>query len=313
MKIVLGTPVRTEPKPWLYFPVEAVMVNALEADGRARELLAFEGELWVDSGGYQILKRGISVPINALAKRYKEIGCDVCLSLDVPPSPTDSPDVADKKAEATYKNWLRLKSELPGLRVVPVVHVYPDEELFLKWLRRYDGVEELAIGGAVPYILITRGAPKKSRYIALKLIALARREFGGRIHALGLGSPSVSAALEALGVDSTDSATWRLKAAYGKVLLPGGGERHVTDRDIAFGKRKAKDEELAELYDFLKASGFPAIHGFPDFLKRLKASFEYRALVNAWVVAKSRSPPRSQAFKKLYEEAVNLLRARQAL
>ena len=311
--MILGTPVRTEPRPWLYFPVEAVMVNALDADGRARELLGFEGELWVDSGGYQILKRGISISLDALAKRYREIGCDVCLSLDVPPNPSDPPDVADKKAEATYRNWLRLRSELRGLRVVPVVHVYPDEELFLKWLRRYDGAEELAIGGAVPYILITRGVPRGSRLIALRLIALARREFNGRLHALGLGSPSVSATLEILGVDSTDSATWRLKAAYGKVLLPGGGERHVTDREVAFGRRKAKEEELAELYEFLRSTDFPPLDGFLDFLGRLKASFEYRALVNAWVVAKSRTPPRSQAFRKLYVEALNLLRVDQAL
>ncbi|MGC8973503.1 MAG: tRNA-ribosyltransferase [Thermoproteus sp.] len=308
MRVILGTPVRTEPKPWLYFGVDAVMINALDADGRARELLGFEGELWVDSGGYQILKRGLSISPYTLAKRYRSIGCDVCLSLDIPPTPSDPPDVADRKAEASYRNWLVLKSELPGARIVPVVHVYPDEGLFLKWIKRYDGAEELAVGGAVPYILISRGAPRGSRSVALRLIATARREFGGRLHALGLGSPSISAALEALRIDSTDSATWRLKAAYGKVLLPGGGERHVTDRQVNFGKKKARDEELVELYRFLKSSGFPVLDGFEDYIARLKASFEYRALVNAWIVLRSREPPRSKVFQKLYQEALSLLR-----
>ncbi|MCI4464677.1 MAG: tRNA-ribosyltransferase [Thermoproteus sp.] len=308
MRVVLGTPVRTEPKPWLHFDVAAVMVNALDADKRARELLGFEGELWVDSGGYQILKRGLSISPHALARRYRDIGCDVCLSLDIPPSPADPPDVADRKAEASYRNWLVLKSELPDAKIVPVVHVYPDEGLFLKWIKRYEDAEEVAIGGAVPYILISRGVPRGSRSTALRLIATARREFGGKLHALGLGSPSVSAILEALRVDSTDSATWRLKAAYGKVLLPGGGERHVTDRQINFGKKKAEDGELAELYMFLKATGFPALDGFDDYVARLKTSFEYRALVNAWIVLRSREPPRSAVFRKLYQEALSLLR-----
>jgi hypothetical protein len=44
------------------------------------------------------------------------------------------------------------------------------------------------------------------------------------------------------------------------------------------------------------ADGFPA---------RLK-EFEYRALVNAWVVLRSREPPRPLAFKALYQYALEL-------
>jgi queuine/archaeosine tRNA-ribosyltransferase len=279
------------------------MINALDGDERARAALGFEGELWVDSGGYQILKRGASIGVGALAEKYRRIGCDVCLALDVPPSPQDPPDVAEKKAEASYRNWLALKRELAGARVLPVVHVYPHADLFRKWLRRYEGEEELAIGGAVPYVLIARGVPRNSRRLALELIAEAVEASGAKIHLLGMGSPAVAAALEALGVGSADSATWRLKAAYGKVLLPGGGERHVTDREVKFGRRKADAEELAQLYDWLKRTGFP-VDGYDDFSARLKASFEYRALVNAWVVLRSREPPRSPAFKALYQYAL---------
>ncbi|MEM1804186.1 MAG: hypothetical protein QXR80_06790, partial [Desulfurococcaceae archaeon] len=100
---------------------------------------------------------------------------------------------------------------------------------------------------------------------------------------------------------STDSATWRLKAAYGKVILPGGGERHVTSRAVSFGKAKPKDGELEELYRFLKETGFPALDGFYE---KIRTSFEYRALVNAWVVVKSwTQTPKAPAFKKLYLSA----------
>ncbi|WP_231818699.1 tRNA-ribosyltransferase [Thermoproteus tenax] len=300
MKIILGTPVRTEPKPWLYFEVESIMVNAMEADERARAITGFEGELWVDSGGYQVLKRGLEVSPYALAERYRRIGCDVCLSLDVPPAPSDDPATAQRKFETSYRNWRILRSELPEARIMPVIHVYPDERLFARWLSAYEDAEELAIGGAVPYVLIARGAPSNSRELAMRLFAMARERFGGRLHLLGMGSPSVSATLEILGIDSADSATWRLKAAYGKVVLPGGGERHVTSRDVNFGRRKAREEELEELYAYLRSSGFPLLDGYDDFKSRLRASFEYRALVNAWVILRSRSPPRSAVFKKLY-------------
>lgn len=45
-------------------------------------------------------------------------------------------------------------------------------------------------------------------------------------------------------------------------------------------------------------TGFPALDGFYE---RIRTSFEYRALVNAWVVVKSwTQTPKAPAFKKLY-------------
>jgi len=108
----------------------------------------------------------------------------------------------------------------------------------------------------------------------------------------------VTPILAAVGVDSTDSATWRLKAAYGKVLLPGEGERHVTDRRVNFGKAKPKDGELEELHNLLNARGFPLLE---DFFERIRTSFEYRALVNAFVVIHStQHAPRPPTFRKLH-------------
>jgi hypothetical protein len=179
-----------------------------------------------------------------------------------------------------------------GDAVVPVLHVHRDPALFERFLALYRDTHALAIGAAVPYVLITRGVPRGSRELALRLIQRAREEFKGPIHVLGMGNPAVTPILAAVGVDSTDSATWRLKAAYGKVLLPGEGERHVTDRRVNFGKAKPKDGELEELHNFLNARGFPLLE---DFFERIRTSFEYRALVNAFVVIHStRPPPRLQ-------------------
>ncbi|AFA40756.1 hypothetical protein Pogu_2729 [Pyrobaculum oguniense TE7] len=302
MKIVLGSPLNAIPKPWLYFDVPAVMVNALEIRGDPRAVLQYEGELWIDSGGYQILKKGLSVDLEKIAEIYRRVDAQLYLSLDVPPSPQDPPDVAEKKFEKSYSNWEKLR-KMVGDSVIPVLHVYKDVGLFRRYLARYLDAPALAIGAAVPYVLITKGAPKGSRGLALKLIAEVRAQYKGPIHILGMGSPSVTPILAVMRIDSTDSATWRLKAAYGKVVLPGGGERHVTSRSVNFGRAKPKDGELEELYNFLQATGFPVLD---DFYSRIKISFEYRALVNAWVVLKSwAEPPRPKSFKTLYQLAVS--------
>ncbi|MEM4557811.1 MAG: hypothetical protein QW251_03355 [Desulfurococcaceae archaeon] len=303
MKIALGTPLNAVPRPWQYFRVPAVMVNALEVKRDPRSALGFEGELWIDSGGYQILKKGLTVDADKIAEIYRRVDAQLYFSLDVPPSPSDPLEVAEKKFEKSYKNWERLRRALGDI-VVPVLHVYREEGLFLKYLRKYSDAPALAIGGAVPYVLITRGVPRGSRELALRLMSIARREFKGPIHVLGMGSPSVTPILHAMGIQSTDSATWRLKAAYGKVILPGGGERHVTSRAVSFGKAKPKDGELEELYRFLKETGFPALDGFYE---KIRTSFEYRALVNAWVVVKSwTQTPKAPAFKKLYLSFQNM-------
>lgn len=297
MRVVLGSPINAVPKPWLYFHVPAVIANALEAKRDPRAALAYEGELWLDSGGYQILKKGLSVDVDKIAEIYRRIDAQLYFSLDVPPSPSDSPDEAEKKFQKSYRNWLKLRRAV-GDVVMPVLHVHRDPALFEKYLALYRDAPALAIGAAVPYVLITRGVPRGSRELAIRLIQRVKEEFKGPLHVLGMGSPAVTPVLRAIGVDSTDSATWRLKAAYGKVLLPGGGERHVTDRNVNFGRAKPRDGELEELYLFLKTHGFPALDGF---FERIRTSFEYRALVNAFVVVHStHHTPRPPTFRRLY-------------
>ncbi len=293
MKIVLGTPINAVPKPWIYFHVPALLINALEVRKNPRAALSYEGELWIDSGGYQILRKNLNIDVRDIQNIYREIDAQLYFALDVPPSPQDSPAVAKKKFEKTYRNWLKMSKKL---EVVPVLHIYREMGMFMKYLEKYLDAPALAIGGAVPYVLTTRGVPRGSRQMALSLIAEARRSYRGHLHVFGLGSPSITPILRAIGVDSTDTATWRLKAAYGKVILPGGGERHVTGRDVKFGKAKPKDGELSQLCQYLAKTGFPQLDGFYD---RIAKSFEYRALVNAWVVLKSEEEPRSPTFRKL--------------
>lgn len=237
--------------------------------------------VWVDSGGFQAMTHSVIPPVYAVINVYKRIDANAYIAPDVPPLPDDPPEVAEKKMEASYVRYVEASRHV---EVVPVVHFYRDVRLTLRYLRRYldHSPPRLAVGAAVPY-LFSR-APGRRRLFAF--LRELRREYRGHIHVLGAGAPSVITRLAALGVDSTDSATWRLKAAYGKVILPGGGERHVTNRAKKFGGKTATEEELEALYSFLKETGFPALDGFYE---RIRTSFKYRALVNAWVIQYSLS------------------------
>ncbi|KUO85828.1 MAG: tRNA-ribosyltransferase [Caldivirga sp.] len=313
MKVLLGTPPRAVPKPWISF-IGAInvpaMVSAFEllkvkapGDSPLHTLLQHSGEVWVDSGGYQFLSRGVEIGVDDVAGVYLRFwDASRYLSLDYPPLPTDDDETAFKKFLKTIEAYARLSRLLEGedIEVTPVIHYYRNEELVFRVMRKIIDFNprELAIGGLVPYILVTRNVPRNSRWRALLFIAKVISEFNGMVHVLGLGSPSITPTLELLGVHSTDSSTWRVKAAYGKVILPGGGERHVTGRRVNFGRRVIKPSELEELYNFLRSTGFPLLSNYPD---GLYSSFEYRALVNAWVTLMSRERPRGRSFRLMYE------------
>ena len=313
MKILLGTPIRASPRPWLEFlgildvPVmvsayELVKVRPMNRDSPLHTMLQHSGEIWVDSGGYQFLSRGVLIEVDEVARVYSEFwDASTYLSIDYPPSPTDDPHDAEAKFRRSLANYVKLGKlmEREGIEVTPIIHYYRDEGIVNRYLKAIIDLNPhmIAIGGLVPYILVVRNVPKGSRFRALSFIQRVVNEYGGIVHVLGLGSPSITPILELLGVHSTDTSTWRVKAAYGKVLLPGGGERHVTGREVNFGKRIIDDEEVKYLGDFLRETKFPYLDKYPEYMR---TSFEYRALINAWVVLLSRGEPRAGVFKKIY-------------
>lgn len=319
MKIVLGTPViGARPRPWieLNLPIP-ILVNSFNlikrrpspGDAPLHSLMQHEGEVWLDSGGYQFLKRGIEIGVDDIVDIYSRYwDAQAYLSLDYPPSPLDSREEAWLKMRRSLANYVELSKRLPGFNIVPVIHFYRDVNLSMDMLKMAldHGPSMIAIGALVPYILMTHNVPKNSRRMALEFI-MRVKENHPKVHVLGLGSPIITPILRALELHSTDTATWRLKAVYGKVMMPGGGERHVTGRDIKFGKKEATLNDINELYGFLKSTGFPMLD---DFWAKLD-NFEYRALINAWVVLMSNKPPSHGVFSIMYRELMETLQGKQ--
>lgn len=234
--------------------------------------------VWVDSGGYQIMVRGLRIELSNIIDRYKELNADIYISLDHPPQElcARSKDIIMRNIANFEKLYTRLDDKL----IVPVIHCYK-ADLILEALDIYKsyGIEIIAYGGAVPPSLAKFG--RGSRITPFIALALLRKVFNGWIHVLGIGgSPSMYQALKTLGVNSLDSSSWRTKAAYGKVIIPGLGERYVGNGEASFGRKDLNRGELESLIKALRTTNFPFIDSIEDMVK----TFYGRALINAWII-----------------------------
>ncbi|MEM2742234.1 MAG: hypothetical protein QXG39_04915 [Candidatus Aenigmatarchaeota archaeon] len=283
MLVALGTPLKGRPRPWEYFKVPALMVNAyeiikneklreeIEKKGGLNDFLNFDGTIFLDSGGYQAMKNGINIKIDDLVKVYKIAEADFYFSLDYPSYKLGN---CKSKITKTITNYEKLRKVFEN--VIPIVH--PDINRALIEFNAYSrySPQYMAVGGLVPLVLTTRGL-SNGRKEAVDLIAKIRVLHEGKLHVMGLGAPTVIPIIKTLDCDSTDSASWRLKAAHGKIMLPNGGERYISLKGAKFGVVPLSAQEI-EFIEKLKPPIFEE-YEWED----LQNSFEVRALFNAWI------------------------------
>jgi len=271
--VVFGLP-DTMIKIWEFIPDVEVMVNNI----RWRWSRPTAKRVWVDSGGYQIMVKRMNVNISDIINRYRVIEGDIFISLDIPPQ-----ELCTASKELVIRNIINfefLYEKLDDKKIIPVVHCY-ESSLLLHSIDIYKsyGVDMLAYGGAVPPSMARMG--KGSRTLPLLGLAVVRKAFSKWIHALGIGgTPAIYKTLVILGIDSLDSSSWRTKAAYGKVMIPGLGERYVGNGKAKFGRKDLTEEEYKILEESLTKTKFPYI----DDLGKQLASFRGRAIINVWIM-----------------------------
>ncbi len=255
-----------------------IMVNQLFLKRKVKLPRSLKSRLWVDSGGYQIMVKGLGIGVDEVAKVYRSTEAKFFLSLDYPVG--DPAKFNEEIVKRNIQNFVRLMEALPSKKIIPVVHLYPSRYLLeATSIYRSYGVDIIAYGGIVPPLL------KKTSLRVKSLIGflILRKAFPNlRIHVLGAGSFLMTRILKGLGADSVDTSTWRVKAAYGHVIIPGKGERYVGTRKIKFHTPKATEEDLEVLYKELKRTNFPRLRDF----EKLLHDFRGRALINAWIIAK---------------------------
>lgn len=282
------------PRPWEHFSIDGVMINAFDIlPYRSRlelavgnglpDFLGYHGPIMLDSGGFLYLRfaKHPYTPTD-LMSFYERADVDIAVALDCPSPPTLSSSARVKRWIRTAQ-YFRLMHENNGhVELMPVLHGTSTREID----RAADDVEALGtptmvgIGSLVPVLRCTKGSAEGLRTV-FDIVKRVRDRFPKSfVHAFGVGSVLMARTFWLLGVDSIDSNSWKLKAAFGHILLPGRGERRPLREDPRHPRLSWEERTL------LAKCRCPVCVrlGPRQRLAILDQSFRSRAIHNAWAV-----------------------------
>lgn len=210
------------------------------------------GKLFLDSGAFTARQKGTELDRDRVVEIQETFMPDKAVPLDYPFTSGLSVSVMDKLWEKTKENivFWQSSSKLQD-RLVPVLHAWNKNSLMsnLKWLEKKTSAETIMLGSLVnPSFSDFSGffGDRQPRRELIDMISFAieavKRLTDFKVHVTGLGSSPLSLHLAYyLGADGTDSAGYRKKAAFGKIILPGTGERYMSDRNTKFGNSRIED------------------------------------------------------------------------
>lgn len=301
------------PKPWMFFKIDGLMVNAyeiLKKNSKKEKVktvgihnyLNFKGPIMMDSGGYLFLRNdNLDVNAETILKLYKESKPDIGVVLDHPLSPNLSKELIMERLNRTLENtkFMVNNNDSENLKLIPVIHGH--NVTIIRWyirkLKKLGDFETYGIGSLVPYAFRMKGS--RGLEVAIKIILEAKKMLPNKkIHVFGIGSTLTMHLMFFSGVSSVDSSSWRTKAAFGAIQLPGIGDRYITPKKKSITRNKLSREERKILEECecpaCKAEGY---YG-------LKHSFKLRALHNAWVFQKEVEKARKLLKNDEYDDYI---------
>jgi len=283
------------PKPWLFFKINGLMLNAYEIlqnhyesnhikNRGVHNYMNFDGLIAIDSGGYLFMKKGkLTIKPIKILELYEESKPNFGVILDFPLVPNLSREEIQKRMIITLENtkYMAKAKQTPNPELIPVIHGYNLDsiERFVKKLQKIGEFNIYGIGSLVPSVFNTKGVG--GIYNVVKIVSFVKTLLPNKIiHVFGIGSTLTMHLMFYAGANSLDSSSWRIKAAFGAIQLPEIGDRYITPRKRHKYYSNLKREELGIL-DECKC---PACK--KEGLEGLRNSFTLRALHNAWVYQK---------------------------
>lgn len=264
------------------------------------------GKLFLDSGAFTARRQGMELKKNRVIEIQETFMPDRAVPLDHPFLPEMSVPTMLKCWEKTKENvvYWQSSTKLEG-RITPVLHAWSKRSLVsnLRWLVKMADTDMLLLGSLVnPSFSGFSGffgdrQPRRELVDMISLGIEAVKKYSDfRVHLTGFGSSPLTLHLAYyLGVDSTDTAGSRRKAAYGKIILNGTGERYVSNKSTKFGNVKIADDLERT---FLEKCDCPVCRSNPD---RLTDNWKARAIHNEHVLEKESEL--AQDLLKLGEDA----------
>jgi len=194
------------------------------------EFLGVDCPIATDSGGYQIYRgQELGVSPEEIHTFQKEIGSDLAVVLDVPPTEDMSEEEARSCVEESLRRSRKLVSErLDGPLWYGVVHLTPHDRLRRSEAREVSRMpfDVYALGSCVGSLI----EYQFSSHVDRAMDVAKRLDPSKPRHVFGVGHPMFLALSAAFGGDLFDSAMYALAAQGGRYLTPNGTLR-VEDLD----------------------------------------------------------------------------------
>jgi queuine/archaeosine tRNA-ribosyltransferase len=288
-------------------------VKGKKLDQGIHALTGVKGKVLLDSGGFQLYKSNSVLNYQDTLKLYERAQLtndDFGISLDFVPLPDESMDVRMKKIQQSNETFKLMREDSSvGKRIVPVIHGWTEKELEESFKQIEGDVEFLSYGSCFPMITSYHNSGQipdsiktmiiENFHLFFKMLK-AKKLDGMRLHILGANGQNSSHLCWYSGASQTDSGSWRLKAAYGKIALPEIAEIKMSDRESSFGANKYNNA-----YDpLLLACECPICKGLSlDERKNvLRNSFTARATHNAFVFIEERNMAREKIGTPNYRQ-----------
>jgi tRNA-guanine family transglycosylase len=319
MRLQIETPllwftqlINGEPKPWNYFKIDGIMVNAYEILRKNRSniimkegihnYLNFKGHIMMDSGGFLFMKKSVlEMHPKTILELYERSKPDFGVILDYPLQPNLPANERKKRQRKTLENTKYMVTFQKGKNptLIPVIHGQSLQTIswFINQLNEIGDFKIYGIGSLVPSVFNTKGAG--GIYNVVKIVSFVRKRLQDKkLHVFGVGSTLTMHLMFYIGVDSVDSSGWRTKAAYGAIQLPGTADRYITKRKKHKDYPKLSKEEKR----MLDNCSCPACKRYSA--DSLMQSFQLRALHNAWVFQREVELARKLIEENTYDKHV---------
>jgi hypothetical protein len=170
---------------------------------------------------------------------------------------------------------------------VPILHAWSVHSLVSNviWLQKYADTDFIALGSLVCFgydryqgYFGDRQPRRELVDMIINAVQIIRKYSDFKIHISGFGSSPLMLHLGYFcGINSTDTTGYRRKAAFGKINLPGTGDRHIGKERSRWGSRTLDQKEMQLL---LKCK-CPICRSDPY---KLWDSWEARAIHNKYIL-----------------------------
>ena len=211
-------------------------------------------ELFLDSGAFTMARRGLSIDKETIKRTQEKLDPNKAIPIDYPFLPGMSVQEMRRRWEMTAANILEWQETTRLREVVPVIHAWSMRSLVenIEWVAKHADSDLVAIGTLVTSHFTDYKGYFGDRQLSLlnlslliTAIQIIKYRAGLKVHLMGFGASPITLHMAYyMGADSVDTTGYRRKAVYGKIVLPGRGERYMGHGGARFGVKKLTDEDI---------------------------------------------------------------------